>query len=266
MVGRREFIVGASLAAATSGWAAVPKAREPLSILLLGGTRFIGVPITELALARGHKVTFFNRGRTNTDLFPNIERISGDRNGEIDGLKARRFDAVIDTSGYVPRHVKLTAELLAPVARQYLFVSSISVYPDFSQPRAEDSPVGKMKDETVEKVDNDTYGPLKALCEQAAEAAMPGRVTVIRPGLIVGPHDSTDRFTYWPARAARGGKMLAPGKPSDGVQVIDARDLAMFTVDALEKKTLASSIWCRRPGCSRSVMSSTKASALPTNK
>ncbi len=195
------------------------------------------MPITELALERGHKVTFFNRGRTNADLFPQIERITGDRNGPIDGLKGRKFDAVIDTSGYVPRQVKLTAEMLAPVARQYLFVSSISVYPNFAQPRTEDSPVGVLKDETVEKVDNDTYGPLKALCEKAAEAAMPGRVTVIRPGLIVGPHDSSDRFTYWPARAARGGKMLAPGKPSDGVQVIDARDLAAFTIDALEKKT-----------------------------
>jgi 2'-hydroxyisoflavone reductase len=236
---RRQFVVAATLAAAagaTPGWAA-SKAREPLSILLLGGTRFIGVPITELALARGHKVTFFNRGRTNADLFPEIERITGDRNGQIDGLKGRKFDAVIDTSGYVPRQVKITAELLAPVARQYVFVSSISVYPNFSEPRTEDSPVAVLKDESIEKVDNDTYGPLKALCEKAAETAMPGRVTVIRPGLIVGPHDSTDRFTYWPARAAKGGKMLAPGKPSDGVQIIDARDLAAFTLDALEKET-----------------------------
>ena len=242
---RRQFIVSASLAAAagvgasawtaSSAWAA--KAKEPLSILLLGGTRFIGVPLTELALARGHKVTFFNRGKTNADLFPEIERINGDRNGQIDGLKGRKFDAVIDTSGYVPKQVKLTAEMLAPVARQYVFVSSISVYPNFSSPRDEDSAVGVLKDESVEKVDGETYGPLKALCEKAAEAAMPGRVTVLRPGLIVGPHDSTDRFTYWPARAARGGKMLAPGKPSDGIQIIDARDLAAFTIDALEKKT-----------------------------
>src|SRR5215471_11146993 len=127
MLDRRQFVAAASWAAAgvaTSSWGA-EKARQPLSILLLGGTRFIGVPITELALARGHKVTFFNRGRTNADLFPAIERINGDRNGEIDGLKGRKFDVVIDTSGYVPRQVKLTAELLAPVARQYLFVSSI---------------------------------------------------------------------------------------------------------------------------------------------
>jgi 2'-hydroxyisoflavone reductase len=239
MIDRRKFLAGATLAAAAasgSRWS-MAETRKPLSILILGGTRFIGVPMTELALKRGHKVTFFNRGRTNADLFPDIERITGDRDGQIDGLKGRKWDAVIDNSGYFPRAVKLTAGLLAPSVSQYLFVSSISVYPDFKAPRDEASAVGKLKDETVEKVDNETYGPLKALCEQAAEAAMPGRVTVIRPGLIVGPHDSTDRFTYWPARAARGGDMLAPGKPADGIQIIDGRDLAAFVIDALEKKT-----------------------------
>jgi 2'-hydroxyisoflavone reductase len=239
MIDRRKFLAAASsvAAAASSGWT-IAQGRKPLSILILGGTRFIGVEMTELALKRGHKVTFFNRGKTNTDLFPEIERITGDRNGEIDGLKGRKWDAVIDNSGYFPRAVRLTAELLAPSISQYLFVSSISVYPDFKSPRDETSAVGKIKDESIEKVDNDTYGPLKALSEQAAEAAMPGRVTVIRPGLIVGPHDSTDRFTYWPARAARGGEMLAPNKPSDGIQIIDGRDLAAFVIDALEKKTV----------------------------
>ena len=241
MIDRRRFLVAASLAAAVAAAASSPRAvaqtRKPLSILILGGTRFIGVEMTDLALKRGHKITFFNRGKTNADLFPDIERIKGDRNGEIAGLKARKWDAVIDNSGYFPRAVKLTADLLAPSVSQYLFVSSISVYPDFKAPRDETSPVGKLKDETIEKVDNDTYGPLKALCEKAAESAMPGRVTVIRPGLIVGPHDSTDRFTYWPARAARGGEMLAPGTPSDAIQIIDGRDLAAFVIDALEKKT-----------------------------
>src|SRR4051794_37178304 len=237
MIDRRKFLAAASLAAAAVGsrWS-MAETRKPLSILILGGTRFIGVEMTELALKRGHKVTFFNRGKTNADLFPDIERITGDRNGEIDGLKGRKWDAVIDNSGYFPRAVKLTAELLAPSVSQYLFVSSISVYPDFKAPRDETSAVGKLKDESIEKVDNDTYGPLKALCEKAAAAAMPGRVTVIRPGLIVGPNDNSDRFTYWPARAARGGDLLAPGKPSDGVQVIDGRDLAAFVIGALEKK------------------------------
>jgi 2'-hydroxyisoflavone reductase len=239
MVDRRTFLATALAAAASVGPSrgTLAQTRKPLSLLILGGTRFIGVEMTELALKRGHKVTFFNRGKTNADLFPGIERIKGDRNGEIDGLRGRKWDAVIDNSGYFPRAVKLTAELLAPSVSQYLFVSSVSVYPDFKAPRDETSPVGKLKDESVEKVDNDTYGPLKALCEKAAEAAMPGRVTVIRPGLIVGPHDSSDRFTYWPARAARGGEMLAPGKPSDGIQIIDARDLAAFVLDSLEHRT-----------------------------
>jgi 2'-hydroxyisoflavone reductase len=250
MIDRRSFLTTASIAAAASAmphWA-VAKTKEPLSILVLGGTRFIGVQMTELALKRGHKVTLFNRGRTNTELFPDVERIKGDRDGQIDGLKGRKWDAVIDNSGYYPRAVKIVAELLAPTARQYLFVSSISVYPNFAEPRTEDSAVGKLQDETIEKVDNDTYGPLKALCEKAAETAMPGRVTVLRPGLIVGPHDSTDRFTYWPARAARGGEMLAPGKPADGIQIIDARDLAAFALDALEKRTMGTFNLVSPPG------------------
>ena len=241
MIARRTFLSGAASASAVaatgfgSRWASAASS-QPLSILLLGGTRFIGVPITEIALARGHKITYFNRGKTNADLFPQIERIQGDRDGQIEGLRGRKFDAVIDTSGYVPRHVRLTAELLAPVVKQYVFVSSISVYPNFARPRDESSDVGALKDPSIEKVDGETYGPLKAACEAAAEAAMPGRVTTLRPGLIVGPHDSTDRFTYWPARAARGGDMLAPGKPTDGVQIIDARDLAAFVLDTLEKR------------------------------
>ena len=251
MIDRRRFLALASLAAAASAALsrrAMAATRKPLSLLILGGTRFIGVEMTELALKRGHHVTFFNRGKTNADLFPDIERIKGDRNGEIDGLKGRKWDAVIDNSGYFPRAVRLTAELLAQSVSQYLFVSSISVYPDFKAPRDETSPVGKLKDESIEKVDNDTYGPLKALCEKAAEAAMPGRVTVIRPGLIVGPNDNSDRFTYWPARAARGGDMLAPGRPSDGIQIIDGRDLAAFVISALENKTMGTFNLVSPPG------------------
>ena len=221
-----------ALAQVTPAWAA--KKPKPLRILILGGTRFIGLHMTALALERGHQLTFFNRGKTKTDRYPDVERIKGDRNGEIDGLKDREWDAVIDNSGYVPRHVQLSAELLAPKVKQYVFTSSISVYPDFSVPRDESSPVGKLADESTEKVDGETYGPLKALCEQAAERAMPGRTCVIRPGLIVGPDDNTDRFTYWPARAARGGEFIAPGSPADAFQVIDARDLAAFAINAVE--------------------------------
>ncbi len=225
-----------AVAAVAPSWAAkkAGKAKQPLKILILGGTRFIGLHMTELAIARGHALTFFNRGKTHTDRYPGIERIKGDRNGEIDGLKNREWDVVIDNSGYVPRHVRMSAELLQPAVKLYVFTSSISVYPNFSVPRDETSPVGKLADESVEKVDGDTYGPLKALCEQAVTKAMPGRALVIRPGLIVGPDDNTDRFTYWPARAARGGEFIAPGAPTDPFQVIDVRDLAAFTINAIE--------------------------------
>jgi len=232
---RRTLLAMAAGGAVAAALPVFGRKIEPLRILILGGTRFIGLHMTALALARGHSVTFFNRGRTKADRFPQVERIHGDRNGQIDGLKGRAWDVVIDNSGYVPRIVKLSAELLAPQVRQYVFTSSISVYPDFSVPRDEKSPVGKMPDETVEKIDETNYGPLKALCEQAAERALPGRTTVIRPGLIVGPDDNTDRFTWWPARAARGGEFIAPGAPTDPFQVIDARDLAAFTLNAVEK-------------------------------
>jgi len=232
---RRTLLTLAAAGAASLALPTFARKIKPLKILILGGTRFIGLHMTALAQQRGHSVTFFNRGKTKADRFPEIERIKGDRNGEIDGLANRQWDVVIDNSGYVPRHVKLSAELLAPNVRQYVFVSSISVYPDFSVPRDENSPVGKLADESIEKVDGDTYGPLKALCEQAAEKAMPGRTTIIRPGLIVGPDDNTDRFTYWPARAARGGEFIAPGAAADPFQVIDARDLAAFTINAVER-------------------------------
>jgi len=233
---KRRTLLG--LATAAACFAAMPsfgRKIKPLKILVLGGTRFIGLHMTALALQRGHTLTFFNRGKTKADRYPEVERIKGDRDNQVDGLKDREWDVVIDNSGYVPRHVRLTAELLAPKVRQYVFTSSISVYPDFSVPRDEKSPVGKLADETIEKVDGETYGPLKALCEQAAEKALPGRTTIIRPGLIVGPDDNTDRFTWWPARAARGGEFIAPGAPQDPFQVIDARDLAAFTINAIEK-------------------------------
>lgn len=236
---RRDFVL------ATVGLAATPLApwraaiaRPQLKILILGGTRFLGPHIAEYARARGHTLTFFNRGRTNPGVLPDVERIQGDRNGQLDGLRGRTWDAVIDTSGYVPRHVRLSAEWLRSQVPHYLFISTVSVYASFASANDEHSPVGKLEDESVEKVDGATYGPLKALCESAATAVYGAdHTTVIRPGLIVGPDDNTDRFTYWPARAARGGQLAAPGSPSDPVQVIDARDLAAFTVQAVERRT-----------------------------
>lgn len=224
--------ITATVAAAKTG----AGANKPLRLLILGGTRFIGLHMTEAALAHGHSVTFFNRGRTRTDRFTQIERITGDRNGQIDGLRGRSWDAVIDNSGYVPRHVRLSAQLLAEQVPHYVFVSSVSVYPDFAKPRAESSALATLKDPNTELVGDATYGPLKALCERAVSQVYGGRATILRPGLIVGPDDNTDRFTYWPARAARGGDFIAPGAPTDRIQYIDVRDLASFTLRCIEQR------------------------------
>jgi 2'-hydroxyisoflavone reductase len=214
----------------------VPRAARPLRLLILGGPRFLGLHMAEHALARGHAVAFFNRGRTNAGRLPEVERLTGDRNGDLAMLGGRDCDAVLDNSGYVPRQVRAAAAVLAPRVRRYLFVSSVSVYPDFAKPRDEASAVGTIPDETVETVDGATYGPLKALCEREARAAFgEARCTVLRPGLIVGPEDNTDRFTWWPERAARGGEFVAPGARSDGIQVVDARDLAAFAIRLVER-------------------------------
>ena len=206
-----------------------------MKILILGGTLFLGRALVEAALHNGHQITLFNRGKTNPDLFPEVERITGERDGGLTALQDRRWDAVIDTCGYVPRLVQRSAETLAERVGQYTFISSLSVYADPSQAGMDESaPVGKLDDPLVEEVNGDTYGPLKALCEQAAESAMPGRVLVVRPGLIVGPYDPTDRFTYWPHRIAQGGEVLAPGRPGRTVQFIDVRDLAEWTVRMVE--------------------------------
>lgn len=207
-----------------------------MKLLILGGTVFLGRHIVEAALARGHEVTIFNRGQHNADLFPQIEKLRGNRNGDLNALRGRTWDAVIDTCGYVPRVVRDSANLLADAVNHYIFISSISVYPDFSRPGiAESEAVGTLADETVEEVNGETYGPLKALCEQAAEAAMPGRVCSVRAGLIVGPHDQSDRFTYWPVRIARGGEVFAP-PASAPTQFVDVRDLAAWCVHAAAEK------------------------------
>jgi 2'-hydroxyisoflavone reductase len=212
------------------------RAERRLKILILGGTAFLGPAIVQHALARGHEVTLFNRGKTNAHLFPDLEKIQGDRKVSHDALKDRKWDVVIDTSGYYPRVVRDAAAALKGNIGQYMFISSISVYADFSKPGLnEQSPVGTIPDETVEEITGETYGPLKALCEQAAEAAFPGRTCNIRPGLIVGPMDRSDRFTYWPVRIARGGEVLVPDKPEIVTQVIDVRDLAEYIVGCAEK-------------------------------
>ncbi|TGA97608.1 NAD-dependent epimerase/dehydratase family protein [Sporolactobacillus shoreae] len=207
-----------------------------MRILILGGTVFLGRHLAEIAKKRGHSMTLFNRGH-HPEVFSDIEQLHGDRDGDLEVLKNRRWDAVIDTSGYVPRIVRQSAQLLSQLTDHYTFISSISVYQDFSKSNiTEQAEVGKLDDEAVEDIGKDNYGPLKALCESVVQEVMPGRSLVIRPGLIVGPHDPTDRFTYWAWRIRKGGTVLAPGNPEAPVQWIDVRDLASWILDMVEKK------------------------------
>jgi 2'-hydroxyisoflavone reductase len=173
----------------------------------------------------------FNRGQTNPELYPDVERIVGDRRADVDGLRGRQWDAAIDTSAYLPGDVRRVMDAAGGSIGHYTFVSTISVYADASTPgRDETAEVGHIDDPDTEEVTGESYGPLKALCEDAAEAAMPGRVATVRPGLIVGPNDPSDRFTYWVRRMADGGEVLAPDRPDMPVQVIDVRDLAEWIV------------------------------------
>ncbi len=213
-----------------------------LKILILGGTGFIGPWEIEAAQAHGHEITLFNRGKSRPDLYPDLERLKGDRDPDKDdGLSAlvgREFDVVIDNSGYYPRHVKASAELLGPNVRQYIYVSSISAYGNTSIVGQDETAVlATMEDPTIEEMGPqwENYGPLKALCEKAAEEAMPGRVTVVRPTYIVGPGDHTHRFTYWPLRVREGGNVAVPGAPDDPIQVIDVRDLTEWIIHLAEQ-------------------------------
>lgn len=221
-----------------------------MKILIIGGTVFVGRYLVEAALKRGHEVTLFNRGLHDSGLFPEVERLRGDRRSNLDVLGGRRWDVVIDTCGYTPGAVRATAQQLADSVEHYTFISSISVYANF--PLAgfdEDEPVGTITGEQVAEAESfetrdratavsygELYGPLKARCEQAVMETLPGRALVIRPGLIVGPDDYTDRFTYWPARVARGGEVLAPGQANRSVRMIDVRDLAGWNIRMAEDK------------------------------
>lgn len=207
-----------------------------MKILILGGTKFLGRHLVDAAVARRHEVTLFNRGRTNPNLFPELETLVGDRDGNLEALKGRRWDAVIDTSARVPRIVKASATLLADAAEHYSFLSSVSVYADRSVKGIdEDAPVAQLSDENSEDVAAD-YGALKARCEREVTAAMSGRALNVRAGLLVGPYDDSGRFTYWPRRISRGGEVLAPGHPDRPVQFIHARDLADWVVKMAEER------------------------------
>lgn len=263
---RREFLASSALAAAALAAAplsralAIPARSGPLRILILGGTGFLGPAIVEAAQAKNYHLTLFNRGKrekTKGTSFDGVEKLLGNRDplkhsdekdpdsplglSQIhDAIKAgTTWDAVIDTSGYFPRHVKASAELLAKAASQYLFISTVSVYAANDRPGADETDaLGLLANPDVEDMgaSQENYGPLKALCEKAAEAAFPAKATNIRPGFIVGVRDDTDRFTYWPVRASQGGDMLVPGAPADPVQFIDVRDLAAFVLTCIERK------------------------------
>lgn len=208
-----------------------------MKILVLGGTKFLGRAAVEAALGRGHDVTLFNRGTTNAELFPDVEKLRGDRTGDLSALAGRDWDAVIDPSGYVPHVVRRSAEALDGSVGRYLFVSSISAYADLSAGPSEDSPRADLGDMPVDELLSayENYGPLKALCEDAAWDVFGDGATVVRPGLIVGPHDPTGRFTYWPHRVARGGRFVVPAPPEDRVQFVDVRDLGRWLVELLER-------------------------------
>jgi 2'-hydroxyisoflavone reductase len=244
---RRQFVLG-SLATAAAACASSRERPQPvtphpvpspkMSILILGGTGFLGPHVVRAAQARGHTLTLFNRGKTHPGLFPDIEQLHGDRDGHLESLAGRKWDAVVDTSGHVPRIVKQSAELLAPSVQHYVFVSTISVYQD-------DDKVGADENARLETVDDPTsedvakyYGALKALCEQTVNTALPGRAAVVRPGLIVGPGDPSGRFTHWPSRMADGGEVIAPGDGTTPTQWIDGRDLAGWIVRVIEQRTV----------------------------
>lgn len=209
-----------------------------MKLLVLGGTVFLGRRVAEAALVAGHEVTLFNRGKSNPGLYAGrsgLEEVHGDRDGGLGPLAGRRWDAVIDTSGYVPRIVRQSARLLADAVERYLFVSSISVYRDRLPGIDEGAALATIPDEAVEEVNGETYGALKALCEREVEDALPGRAISVRAGLIVGPDDQSDRFSYWPRRLARGGEVLAPGRPQRPVQIVDACDLAEWMLQLVQR-------------------------------
>ncbi|GER90864.1 hypothetical protein KDW_50260 [Dictyobacter vulcani] len=212
-----------------------------MKILILGGTVFLGRHLVDAALARGHEVTLFHRGIHGKELFPEVEHVYGDRTKDLSALEGREWDAVIDTCGQHPKHVRSSARLLSQAVKHYTFISSISVYAEFPQPGMDETaPVGRLTPEQLASTENSAtpsmefYGQLKALCEEAAEEEMPGRVCNVRPGLIVGPYDVSDRFTYWPGRVARGGEIVAPGSPDNQIQFIDVRDLAEWVLHVAE--------------------------------
>ncbi|HEY0681593.1 MAG TPA: NAD-dependent epimerase/dehydratase family protein [Steroidobacter sp.] len=250
-ISRREALLMAGAATLLAGqtFAAEEKVK-PLKVLILGGTGISGPHLVRELLAAGHQVTLLNRGKRNPGLFKdNVETLIGDRKGPLDMLKGRDWDVAVDNSGYFPGEVQRSADILKDHVQHYIYVSSISAYADLTPPGIdEDYKLAELKDPNATEITNDNYGGLKAACEKIVEQTFGQRQAVIRPSYIVGPGDSSDRFTYWPVRVARGGEMLAPGTPSDPVQFIDVRDMAEFMHACVERKIAGRYNLCNPPG------------------
>ncbi len=256
MATRRDFIeragalagaaaLGMAVPAGAAGAKSAPRAaggavaraggRQAMRILILGGTQFIGPFVVRRAMARGHEITLFNRGRTNIHLFPDIEKLVGDRNDDLSALEGRRWDAVIDNSGYTADQLRLSVNLLGDMTDQYLFTSTRAVYHDFSEPvMNEDAPLGPRD---IPERDWVGYGPNKVLAERVVREAFGDRALIVRPPVVVGPGDPSDRFTYWVDRIDDGGEVMVWGDPADPVQFVDVRDLAEFFVNLIEHET-----------------------------
>jgi 2'-hydroxyisoflavone reductase len=208
-----------------------------MKLLLIGGTGFLSSHIAEIALQRGHTITIFHRGTTNAERFPEVEKILGDRATDIELLQGRQWDAVIDICGYIPRIVRASAELLVKQVKQYVFISTLNVYGEVQTEGLDETyPLATIDDPTTEERTPELYGPLKALCEEVVQQVFAERALIIRPGLIVGPRDASERFTYWPHRLARGGEVLAPDNKEQPAQFIDVRDLATWTLSMVENQ------------------------------
>lgn len=240
---KRRFLVkaigSAGLAATLPSSVLAMAGDRKMKVLFMGGTGFIGPHMVRALVSAGHEVTLFNRGKSNPHLFPDLTKIKGDRlTDDLAQLSGHDWDLIVDSSCYIPRAVDmLMAAVDTDKVKQYVFISTVSVYADFSQPGLnENSPLAQMDEEPDSEDVNKWYGALKVRCEEQAEKALPGRVTKVRCGLIIGPGDKTDRFTYWPVRAAESDEMLAPGSGDDPLQTIDVRDLADWVVHCIDQK------------------------------
>lgn len=248
-INRREVLLMAGAATLLAGETFGDNQVKPMKVLILGGTGISGPHLVRELRDAGHQLTLLNRGKRNPGLFKDVETLIGDRAGPLDVLKGRDWDVVVDNSGYFPKQVKLSAELLKGHTQHYIYVSSISAYADLTPPGIdEDYQLAKLADPDATEITNDNYGGLKAACEKIVEQTFGDNQAVIRPSYIVGPGDSSDRFTYWPVRVARGGEVLAPGTAADTVQFIDVRDMADFMRACVERKIKGRYNLCNPPG------------------